>query len=253
VVRRIHGALGMGAAVFIIAMVLSGLAINHSHGLRLDQRQVSLSFLLAWYGLGEPENIHSFELDGDWLSFAGSHLYLNGRHVSVMPNGLGVVRSNGMFIAASNEELLLLDPDGQLIERLPWGPAGAGGIEALGLLNDSIVTIKSSGQLWLTDADLMKWWQSADSMEVPVWASEVSAPVDLHQAIKRQYRGDSLSVERLLLDFHSGRLFGSPGVFVYDMLALAVGFLAISGVFFWLRGQRNGNRNSKHQGNGFKT
>jgi len=53
-------------------------------------------------------------------------------------------------------------------------------------------------------------------------------------------------MERLLLDFHSGRIFGPVGVLVYDLLALAVGFMAISGLVLWFRGRRNGNGNGKN-------
>ena len=34
---------------------------------------------------------------------------------------------------------------------------------------------------------------------------------------------------------------------VYDLLALAVAFLAISGLIFWLRGRRNGKQNGQRQ------
>ena len=76
-VRRLHRSLGAGAAIFVIFMVLSGLAINHSNGLGLDQRHVSQSFLLDWYGLGKLENIHSFAVGDDWQSiyrFAGADI-----------------------------------------------------------------------------------------------------------------------------------------------------------------------------------
>ncbi len=62
----------------------------------------------------------------------------------------------------------------------------------------------------------------------------------LQQAITRVYRGEGLSLERLLLDLHSGRIFGSIGVLVYDLLALALGFLSISGLVLWFRSRRNG-------------
>ena len=111
-VRRLHRSLGAGTAVFIIFMVLSGLAINHSNGLGLDQRHVSQPFVLDWYGLEEPEHISSFALGNEWLSFAGSQLYLNGSTVSGISNGVGAVSSHGMLIAAGSEELLLLDREG---------------------------------------------------------------------------------------------------------------------------------------------
>ena len=249
-VRRLHRSLGAGTAVFIIFMVLSGLTINHSNGLGLDQRHVSQPFVLNWYGLEEPENIRSFALGNDWLSFAGSQLYLNGDSISGISNGVGAISSHNMLMAAGNEELLLLDPNGTLIERLPWGPPGAGPIESIGQLADGSVVVQSVGQLWLADADLLSWQRAEGTNVNPTWAFSEPAPGALREAITRHYRGDGLSLERVLLDLHSGRIFGSIGVLVYDLLALAVAFLAISGLIFWLRGRRNGKQNGQRQNPG---
>jgi len=242
VTRRTHRFLGAGAAVFVIFMVLSGLAINHSSRLGLDQGHVSQSFLLDWYGLEGPENIHSFAVGSDWISFAGSQLYFNDNTVSTVTNGVGSVTSNNMFVAAGSEELILLDQDGQLIERISWTSRQTGLIDSIGLLADGSVTVISDGQLWQADAELLNWFRSSDTVTVQAWSLGRSAPSALQQSIGKQYRGDGLSLQRLLLDFHSGRIFGSFGIVVYDLLALAVGFLAISGLVLWIRGRRNGNR-----------
>ncbi len=236
-VRRLHRSVGAATAVFIIFMVLSGLAINHSNGLGLDQRHLSQSQLLDWYGLTEPEHIKSFALGNDWLSFAGSQLYLNGKPVSTIINGVGAVSSGTMLIAAGSEELLLLDHDGNLIERIAWGPKGAGRIESIGLLAGDVV-VQSAGQLWLADSDLLNWQHAKITDTNIIWSTSVPLPATIHQAVTHQYRGDSLKLERVLLDAHSGRFFGSIGVFIYDLLALAVGFLSISGLVFWFRGRR---------------
>ncbi len=246
--RRLHRIFGAGTAVFVIFMVLSGLVIKHSNRLGLSQRRVSQTYLLSWYGLGKPEHIRSFAVEGDWLSFAGSQLYLNDKPVSTISNGVGAVSSKNMLIAAGSEELLLLDRDGQLIERLPWPPTGAGPIESIGLLEGGIVTVKSASQLWLADAELLGWQRSEDTTASPRWSISESAPETLRATITQQYRGDGLSLEKLLLDLHSGRIFGPMGVLVYDLLALIVGFLAISGLVLWLRGRRNGKSNGKGNG-----
>lgn len=245
--RRLHRSFGAGAAVFVIFMVLSGLIINHSNGLGLDQRHVSQSFLLSWYGLDGPEHIHSFKVDSDWISFAGSQLYLNGDSVSTLANGVGAVAGSGMLIAAGGEELLLLGRDGILIERIPWGSHGTGSIESIGQLENGLVVIKTNNRLWSADADLLNWQQVKDTITSPAWSHSEPAPEALRLAITQQYRGGGLSLEQLLLDLHSGRVFGSIGVLVYDLLALAIGFLAISGLLLWFRGRRNGNgkRNGK--------
>jgi uncharacterized iron-regulated membrane protein len=54
-------------------------------------------------------------------------------------------------------------------------------------------------------------------------------------------------MEQLFLDLHSGRIFGTAGTLIYDLLALVVGFLAISGVVLWFRGLRNGKKKRSHR------
>ncbi len=245
ITRRLHRSFGVGAAVFVVFMVLSGLAINHSNRLGLDQQHASQPFVLDWYGLDGPENILSFTLGNNWLSFAGSQLYLNGDEVSTISNGVGAVFNGDMLVAAGSEEILLLDDAGSLIERQPWGPSGAGPIDSIGLFQNNFVMVKSMRQLWLADAEMLNWQLAEENTTPPVWSLPTPTPEALQKAITQQYRGDSLSLERLLLDFHSGHIFGPIGVLVYDLLALAVGFLAISGLVLWLRGRRNGKTNGK--------
>ena len=240
VMRRLHRSFGAGAAVFVLFMVLSGLAINHSNELCLDRQAMSQSFLLDWYGLAKPHNIQSFAVGDDWLSFAGSQLYLNDKHVATISAGVGAVSNGQLLIAAGSDELLLLDHDGNLVERLPWNPIGPVPIESIGLHKNSIVSVKAAGQLWLTDADFLGWQRVDKAIAEPLWSYSEPAPDDLQQAITRLYRGEGLSVERVLLDLHSGRIFGKIGVLVYDLLALALGFLSISGLILWLRSRRNG-------------
>ena len=238
--RRLHRSLGAGAAIFVIFMVLSGLAINHSNGLGLDQRHVSQSFLLDWYGLGKLESIDSFAVGDDWLSFAGSQLYLNETSVATLPGGVGAVSSGDLLIAAGSDELLLLDHDGNLIERLAWEPIGAAPIESIGLHDNTVVSVKSAGQLWLADTQLLNWQQAEVATANPLWAVSEPVPDSLQEAVTTSYRGEGPSQERLLLDLHSGRIFGAIGVLVYDLLALALGFLSISGLVLWFRSCRNG-------------
>ena len=242
--RRLHRSLGAIAAVFILFMVLSGIVINHSNDFGLDQRHVDQPFLLDWYGLGAPEDIRSFAVGNRWISFAGSQLFLDDTLVSTVSGGIGAVASGEMLVAASSDELLLLDTAGQLIERVAWSQPGAGPIESIGLSSDGNVAIRSSDQLWLADAELLTWQLAGNSDATPAWSSAQAIPDDLGQAITRQYRGDGLSVQRVLLDLHSGRAFGRVGVFVYDLLALIAGFLAVSGLILWWRAQRNGKRSN---------
>jgi hypothetical protein len=237
--RRLHRSLGAGAALFVFFMVLSGLAINHSNVLGLDQRQVSQPYMLGWYGLGEPENIDSFAVGDNWLSFAGSQLYLNDKSVATVSGGVGAISNGDLLIAAGSDELLLLDHDGNLVERLPWTSIGTSAIKSIGLAENTGVMVKSGDRLWLADTNLLNWRVAEDDFTGLTWAQSQVPPGDLQQAINRLYRGNGLTMERVLLDLHSGRIFGPVGILVYDLLALALGFLSISGLVLWFRGRRN--------------
>ena len=242
VLRRNHRTIGVVAAVFVIFMVISGLLLNHSNDLGLDKRHVSRPFVLDWYGLGGPEQIYSFVVGDEWLSIAGSQIYLNDSNAATLASGVGAVLSGDMLIVAGYEELLLLSRAGDLIERQAWNQSQNGAIESIGLINDSSVVVKTTKALWVADAQLLNWQSHEELEESPAWSIAVSTPPALQQGIENKYRGDGPSLERLLLDLHSGRVFGTIGIVVYDLLALALGFLAVSGLILWVRGRRNGKR-----------
>jgi len=236
--RRWHRFFGTGSSIFVLLLVLTGLALNHSPSLGLDHRHVSNSYLLSWYGLGQPKDVRSFAVGDDWLSFAGSQVYLNDQVIASVSEGVGAVSNGELLIVASNRELLLFDLTGSLVERQPWDRPGATAIDAIGSLASGAVVLRAGGMLWLTDQDMLRWHRLERPHEIAVWSQAGTTPGDLQVAISEQYRGDGPSLERLLLDLHSGRIFGPIGVIIYDLFALALGFLAISGLILWLRSRR---------------
>jgi hypothetical protein len=240
--RRLHRTLGVSASAFVLLMALSGLVINHAQDLELDRKHVSQSLLLGWYGIGDPGQIRSYRAGGNWLSFAGSRSYFNGNFLSTLPNGVGAVFNGDLLVVAGGDELLLLNREGGLVETLPWDQPDSGVIESIGLLEDGMVLVKSGTQLWMADAQLLQWRPLDPATVTAEWSELADEPQEIRQALIRHYRGAGLSMERLLLDLHSGRIFGPVGILVYDLLALIVGFLAISGIVLWIRGPRNGKK-----------
>ena len=68
-----------------------------------------------------------------------------------------------------------------------------------------------------------------------VWSQPAELPADIEAQIAAAYRGSGLSVERVLVDLHSGRLFGLSGIAMMDLAAIALCILAVSGILVWLR------------------
>ncbi|MBK8959481.1 MAG: PepSY domain-containing protein [Proteobacteria bacterium] len=56
------------------------------------------------------------------------------------------------------------------------------------------------------------------------------------------YRGSGVSYERVLLDVHSGRLFGRVGVWVVDAAAVCLLALALTGTWMFFKFKRGGQR-----------
>lgn len=241
--RRLHRNFGAIAAAFVVFLVLSGLAINHANLLALDRYHVTQSALLNWYGLDKPESIKSYKLGESWISFAGSQVYLDEKLVTSISAAVGAVYSDDILVAAGHDEILLLDGSGQLIERQAWSPADASHIEAIGLMPNGAVGLKSGDGFWFSDTNLIQWQENEDLSIQPAWSEPGQPPASLLQTITQSYQGDGLNVERLLLDLHSGRFFGPVGVFVYDLLAVTIGFLAVSGLLLWSRGRWNRKKN----------
>lgn len=226
-------------------MVISGLAINHAATLGLARHHVSSTSLLDWYGIEGPGPIRSFETGEHWVSFAGSQLYFDDKLVTSLTAGAGAVTAGPLIVVAGASELILLDSGGRLVERVAWEDGRQGVIEAVGKSREGHVLTRSAGQLWVADADLLGWQPLTDTQAAPQWSLPVAGPDSLQQAIARHYRGRGLNLERILLDLHSGRIFGRTGVLIYDLLALAIGFVAISGLWFWFRTRRNGQSNRR--------
>ena len=238
--RKLHRTVGAGAAVFVIFMVLSGLVINHSNQLGLDRKHISQPLLMDWYGVERVGEITSYRLADRWLSFADARIYIDDVAVSSLSNPVGAVATESTLVAAGTNELLLLDFNGSLVERIAWSTSDAGSIASIGLTGNYRIVVNSAGRLWLADKQLLTWQPADDEVKDVQWASPNPTPVTLQQAISRHYAGGGLSLERVLLDLHSGRIFGSFGILIYDLLALATGFLALSGLALWFRSRRNG-------------
>jgi len=238
--RRWHRGIGVGASLFIVFLVATGLTLNHAHQLGLDRQHIAPAWLLDWYGMSEPESLRSFSVNGHWLTFAGSQLYLDGRPATVATGGVGAVSSGDWLVAAGKDELLLLNGAGELIERLRPELAGTGIVDAIGSDTNGTVVVKSGSRIWVADSDLLDWVERQRPPAAIQWSSPSDEPAHVRQAIVRHYNGGGLSLERLLLDLHSGRIFGRFGVLIYDLLALVLGFSAVSGLLLWWRTRKNG-------------
>lgn len=228
-----HRWLGLFAALFVIVLAATGLALNHTETLRLDERHVQNGWLLEWYGIAPPDEVAAWRAGEHWISQWERRLFLDRRDLGEFDDGplRGAVQSGELLLVALRDSLLLLTPDGELVDRLTEASL-PGRLQAIGLdAQQRPVLITDRGR-FVGDADLVSW-QPTDA-PLRHRAQPATLPAPLADALARQWRGRGLTLERVMLDLHSGRIFGQAGVWLMDAAAIVMLFLALSGSGIWL-------------------
>ena len=77
------------------------------------------------------------------------------------------------------------------------------------------------------------------------WTEEYSLSDDEREQLLVAYRGNGLKLERVILDLHSGRIFGQYGIYLMDAAAIALLWLSLSGLWVW-NSRRRKMRKKKH-------
>jgi hypothetical protein len=227
-----HRYIGITVALFVILVSVTGVMLNHTEDLKLDEKHVQSSLLLDWYGVQAPAQTTGYHMHNHWISQWDSRLLTRqhdlGQHTKKL---LGAVSYQGMLVVALEGELLLLTPEGELIESLKGYQGVPAGMSAIGLTTDKRVAVRAAHGSYVADADLASW--KHQKIEAVSWSAPSTLPDPVYQDMLQLYRGKGLDLERVILDLHSGRLLNQGGVYFFDFVAVAMIFLACSGLWLW--------------------
>lgn len=229
-VLKMHRRLGMVIALFAIFLTVTGVLINHSHGLGFDSHRLNNRFLLQFYGVSPAAVKQGFNVGDHWLVQVGSELYFDEHSLGhcLVLSGAVTTPEGGAALCADG--LMLFTLQGDLIEKLSLA-----GLPLLGLGRGGDVVVSRVGQeVFHLDMSTGEWLQIGALAATPQWSIPAAMPGKLAETLREQNVPVELTVERLLLDLHSGRLFGRVGVGVIDAAALLLMVLAISGVWVFL-------------------
>lgn len=234
-----HRYVGLLAALFVILLSVTGIALNHTGELRLDHRFVQSTLLLDWYGIEAPTSATHYTAGGKSISLLDTQLFIDAQKLEGEITSLtGSLLQNDMLIIGQQDGLLLFTAEGQLIEHLGHNEGVPQDIERLGTMPDGEVIVATSTGLYSTDADFLKWTAWPGDPGTVAWSKpSLSGDAEL-AALQNRFRGQILPWERVMLDVHSGRFFGDWGPWLMDAAAMLMLFLAGSGVFIWWKRQR---------------
>lgn len=237
-VHKWHRKIGITAAAFVILLALSGLMLNHTEQLDLDNQHITNKLLLNWYNIQPRNPIKSFIADQHWLSWIDGHLYLNQTEIADSITDLLGVVSNGQYLfVALDTALLILTHDGEIVEKISTAHGLPQGINTIGLSPQGDIIIATTDSHYRIDPETLNWQPQNAAPIKPAVAATL--PKALHEQLLSYYRGQGLALERIILDLHSGRILGQAGVLLVDFMACLFLLLSISGIWMWYKYKQN--------------
>jgi len=139
---------------------------------------------------------------------------------------------------AVSDSILLLTSHGEVVEQLHDEDGVPAAITAIGSDDSGRLVTEGSHDHYRADRDFLKWERFDAGSEGIRWAQSGQPDSQLTALLQAHYREEVLPMERVILDLHSGRFFGRAGPWVFDIAALLLILLALSGTWIWLRRRR---------------
>lgn len=243
--REWHRKLGIIAAFFIIFLSITGVALNHTTTLSLAHKPISNTWLLDHYGIAPPNDIRFYQQSS--LRVTDNLVWLEGKLLlesaaDIVSGGVMSAKISSdtivdVFVIASQTHLYIYNNQGEMLDQLGVEAGIPEGIEALSIDNDKVI-VKTSSGYYQSDSDFF-YWQAISPLIEPLWIRAQSVSLQQEQQASLAYRSQFLTLERIILDAHSGRLLGLFGVLFMDAVAILLILLSLSGVYIWIRYARS--------------
>ncbi len=243
----LHRYVGLTAALFAILLSVTGVLLNHTEELKLQQHSISSPWLLALYGINTPEIITAYELEeNNWVVEYGESMYLHNKPIKCTPSLLGAIATPEILLISNPEQLCLFSLEGELIDNLSVPQNNK--IKRMGLTDQSeeaSIIIDTERGLYSLNKDFTDFVPYPQNLTIAInWKTPSSSPSSLATSLSKAHRGDGLPWERVILDLHSGRIFGIAGVLFMDFIAILIIFLSMTGVMMWSK-RRPSKRKSR--------
>ena len=235
-INQIHKFTGIAVCVFLIHLSITGIFLNHTEDLGLDEKYTASPMILALYNISIPNQKESFLVDDIFISRFGDQVFMGNQPIIKNENPItGATLSNQVLFIAFPNEMVLLTQEGELIERISGTAELPENIQKLGVSED-ILYLKTPNQLWQS-SDQAQAWELSDS-NFNDWSNEVIMPDQQTKQIEMYFSGKGVSLEQFFLDLHNGNIIKGFGKWLLDIIAIFLLLLSISGIWIWLKKRR---------------
>jgi hypothetical protein len=229
--HRVHRWMGVVASLFVIFLVLTGWALNHTAELGLARLSIKAPWITAWYGLRGTVPSMGYTASGHWLISNENGAMFDGKPMSAsMANAIGLATTSDFVAVTTKDNLFLLEKNGRLIDQIGTAQLPSGGINRIAVVDDNIVV---QGSTIHASADGVTW--TPFHRDAP-WSMPQPLPLEQQKFANELLPG--LPLERLMQDIHSGRILGRFGPYLMDAVGLLFLLLAGTGVWMFFRHRR---------------
>ena len=196
-IMRIHRLLGITLVFFILILSITGTLLQHAEDFNIRNNYAPSSVAKNFYNI-KPCKIYSYEYDNKWISMCNRDLYFNEKKVASGINSINSVYLNkGKYHIHYDNHEIILNSDSS--------------IEAMGHTNPN------------------------ENIDKNVVLKLDSISENQKRIIENKSLSKTITYERIVVDIHSGRLFGSFGVTLIDLVTIGIILLSITGAYSWIR------------------
>ena len=240
VLREWHKRVGLFAFFFMGWLGASGFVINQSAAWGYDTVRIDWGWVMALYGLHPEAPASGFSAAGRWLAVTADYTLLDAAPLSErIAEPLGVVAGGSaerpLLFVATPGGVVMLTADGQRYDELRSPILPISNVRRIGSTDDGAIAVQDLDAF--QSADSGDSWTPVDPARVH-WSTLESIPEPERERML-PYSRPSVSLEHVLVDAHSGRIFGSVGAWVINFVGFSALWLAISGVWMWWRIRKN--------------
>jgi len=229
-----HRYAGLIAALLAAWLAVTGMLLNHTEDLRLSHSFVEQRWLLDLYGIKAPRDLRGENIGGHWLTQSADRIYVDDDFVG-SGRAAGAALTEFGFVVAFRDRLQLYTTDAVLVEDLPFTATSAP-LTGIASHPDGVLVIAGQ-ERFIADPGLLAFKRVEADVQAPQRRLK-PLPESLAEQISRDVLQHSLNWERVLLDLHAGRLFGTAGRWLADIAGALLLLLALSGIVIWAQRAR---------------
>jgi len=235
-INQVHKFTGIAVCIFLIHLSITGIFLNHTEELGLDEKYTSSPLILSLYSISIPNKEESFSADNHFISRFGNQVFLGKQPVFKSEDPIiGAITSNQQIVIAFKNGLVLLTEEGELIEKLTTATGVPENIQKLGVSGSNLF-LEANNQIWESNDEGLEWGRTDSNFNK--WSNKVVMPEEKIQQVESYFLGKGISLEQFFLDLHNGNIIKSFGKWFLDIIAVFLLLISISGIWIWLRKKR---------------